>query len=334
MASANDALIAKLLTASTQVQRIADIPNASDFVFNFLNGTRVTGQGGFLVATNPANFPALLTGNGAMAVGVLGPCGLNSPHTHPRATEIQIVTQGGPIQAAFAMENGAKVVQNVVPVGSATVFPKGSMHFQQNLGCDPAVFVASFDFVDPGALQIAQNLFALDQGVINATLGDIGVNMFDHLKLPANVVLGAQSCLDRCGINRSTFNFSSTFAEYVVFSNSSWSAVPPLPASALPPSSSSSAIRTAQNAAAFDVSTNNGSDIPFGQNPLRHAVIGLSVASAALLLALAAALIFGRRRKHAHSIVASKAQETRGYVYTTPYDDSETLHDGHSVGKH
>lgn len=64
------------------------------------------------------------------------------------------------------------------------------MHFQQNLGCDPAVFVASFDFVDPGALQIAQNLFALDQGVINATLGDIGVNMFDHLKLPANVVLG------------------------------------------------------------------------------------------------------------------------------------------------
>jgi Cupin len=116
-------------------------------VFNFLNGTRATGQGGFLVAANAASFPALLTGNGAMAVGVssycplssssqcfvlliafcfdqvLGPCGLNSPHTHPRATEIQIVTQGGPIEAAFAMENGAKVVQNIVPVGSATVFP-------------------------------------------------------------------------------------------------------------------------------------------------------------------------------------------------------------------
>jgi hypothetical protein len=39
-------------------------------VFNFLNGTRVTGQGGFIVAANAANFPALLTGNGAMAVGV------------------------------------------------------------------------------------------------------------------------------------------------------------------------------------------------------------------------------------------------------------------------
>jgi len=39
-------------------------------VFNFLNGTRATGQGGFVVAANAASFPALLTGNGAMAVGV------------------------------------------------------------------------------------------------------------------------------------------------------------------------------------------------------------------------------------------------------------------------
>jgi hypothetical protein len=102
------------------------------------------------------------------------------------------------------------------------------MHFQQNLGCEATVFVASFDFVDPGTLQIAQNLFSLDKGVVNATLGDIGVNIFDHLDLPANVVLGmltlfrflalfiemcfgfagTQSCLDRCGIDRSTFNFT------------------------------------------------------------------------------------------------------------------------------
>ena len=64
------------------------------------------------------------------------------------------------------------------------------MHFQQNLGCETTVFVASFDFVDPGTLQIAQNLFSLDKGVVNATLGDIGVNIFDKLDLPANVVLG------------------------------------------------------------------------------------------------------------------------------------------------
>lgn len=66
------------------------------------------------------------------------------------------------------------------------------MHFQQNLACSTTVFVASFDYVDPGTLQIAQNFFALDQGhgVVNATLGSIGVDFLSHLNLPANVVLG------------------------------------------------------------------------------------------------------------------------------------------------
>jgi len=332
MATPNDALVEKLLTATTQVQRIADI-DPSDFVFNFLNATRGTGQGGFVVAANVATFPALLTGNGAMAVGVLGPCGLNSPHTHPRATEIQIVTQGGPIQAAFAMENGAKVVQNTVPVGSATVFPKGSMHFQQNLGCETTVFVASFDFVDPGTLQIAQNLFSLDKGIVNATLGDIGVDIFANLNLPANVVLGAQSCLDRCGIDRSTFNFTSTFADYIAFSNSSWSVAPSLPASALPPTSSG----PATNVAAFNLPGDGSVDIPFGQNPLGPAVIGLSVASGVLLLALAAALIFGRRRTNTRSVVPSKpfaVQTAGGYAYKSPYEDTETLDDRYSPEKH
>lgn len=97
---------------------------------------------GFAVPANSANFPALLTGNGAMTVGVLGPwyvtisahfyftyvlrtnkSGANSPHTHPRATELQIVVQGGPIYTEFIMENGARTVKNTVPLGSATIFP-------------------------------------------------------------------------------------------------------------------------------------------------------------------------------------------------------------------
>ena len=57
-------------------------------------------------------------------------------------------------------------------------------------GCETTTFVASFDFVGPGALQAAQNVFALDKGVLNATLGGVGVGFLDHLELPANVVLG------------------------------------------------------------------------------------------------------------------------------------------------
>jgi hypothetical protein len=59
------------------------------------------------------------------------------------------------------------------------------------MGCSPTVFVASFDFVDPGTQQTAQSFLSLDQGVVNATLGEIGVDFLSHLKLPANVVLGS-----------------------------------------------------------------------------------------------------------------------------------------------
>lgn len=47
-------------------------PNSA-FVFDFNAGARGTAAGGFAVGANSANFPALLTGNGAMTVGVLGP---------------------------------------------------------------------------------------------------------------------------------------------------------------------------------------------------------------------------------------------------------------------
>jgi hypothetical protein len=124
---------------------------------------------------------------------------------------------------------------------------------------------------------------------------------------------------------------SSTFADYIAFSNSSWSVAPTLPASALPTSA------PVTNVAAFDLPSNDSVNIPFGQNPLGPAVIGLSVASGVLLLALAAALIFGRRKTNTRSVVPPKAfavQTTDGYAYTTPYEDSESLSGRHSAEKH
>ena len=57
-------------------------------------------------------------------------------------------------------------------------------------GCEPTVFVASFDNVDPGTLSIAPAFFSLDQGVVNATLGDVGATAFGNLQLPANFIPG------------------------------------------------------------------------------------------------------------------------------------------------
>lgn len=142
--------------------------------------------------------------------------------THPRATEIQIVVTGGPIYTEFIMENGGNVINNTVPLGSDTVFPKGSIHFQQNMACGPTIFIASFDDVDPGASRIGQNFFKLNQALVNATLGDVGVSILDATKLPENFILGTQECLDRCGIDRLKFNFTASFGDYTIFTNSSW----------------------------------------------------------------------------------------------------------------
>jgi hypothetical protein len=327
LAQADDsALVAQLLTANSQLARIKDITNDTAFVFDFLSGARGNASGGFAIAANSQTFPALLTGRGAMTVGVLGPCGANSPHTHPRATEIQIVVQGGPIMAEFIQENGARAVQNVVPIGSATLFPEGSIHFQQNLACEPTVFIASFDNVDPGTSQIAQNFFALDAGVVNATLGDLGATILENLKLPENLILGAQSCLDRCGIDRSTFNFSATFKDFAIFSNSTWATPPALPASVTDQYSGKSS--AAGKSTLSNLLADGSVDVPFNKNPLRSAVMGLAAAVVALLLTVVALLITMACRRRSGVKMArftgGGAVGGPSYTYATPYDDSDS----------
>ncbi|KZP30792.1 RmlC-like cupin [Athelia psychrophila] len=296
------ALVAKLITENTQVNKVADITPNSGYVFDFTAGARGNALGGFAIGANSANFPALLTGNGAMTVGVLGPCGANSPHTHPRATEIQIVVSGGPIYTEFIMENGANVINNTVPLGSATIFPKGTIHFQQNMACEPTIFIASFDEVDPGTSQIAQNFFKLNQAVVEATLGDFGVSVLDATKLPENIILGAQECLDRCKIDRSTFNFTASFGDYAIFTNSSWGTSP---------SSDSKNLALMGSSNLASGASSSDTDVPFNQNPLHGAVIGLAAASAALLItAFALAAAMARRSKvHAHTPVSVKYPE-------------------------
>jgi oxalate decarboxylase/phosphoglucose isomerase-like protein (cupin superfamily) len=81
---------------------------------------------------------------------------MNIPHTHPRAAEFLYVVSSGQLEAGFIEENGARFVINTLTQGQGTIFPKGSIHFQANLGCEPLTFVAALNDEDPGACQIAQ----------------------------------------------------------------------------------------------------------------------------------------------------------------------------------
>lgn len=97
---------------------------------------------------------------------------MNTPHTHPRATEIQF-NVNGTLRTGMITENGARFIMTELSPGGMTIFPQGSVHFQVNEGCrvyypfpvlifadaaraDPAMFVAAFNSEDPGVLQIAQ----------------------------------------------------------------------------------------------------------------------------------------------------------------------------------
>lgn len=70
----------------------------------------------------------------AMTIGYLGPCGYNTPHTHPRATEFNFAVNGT-LQAGLLTENGARFIFNEVKPGSAAIFPKGAIHFEMNTEC-------------------------------------------------------------------------------------------------------------------------------------------------------------------------------------------------------
>ena len=65
---------------------------------------------------------------------------MNTPHTHPRATEINF-SLNTTLRAGFLAENGARFVFNTLEAGMAQVFLQGSIHYQQNELCDPVMFV-------------------------------------------------------------------------------------------------------------------------------------------------------------------------------------------------
>ncbi|KAH6643888.1 RmlC-like cupin domain-containing protein [Boeremia exigua] len=179
-------------------------------VFSFNNATPAAGaKGGATRAANIETFP-ILTGLGiSTTLGFLEPCGINTPHVHPRATEFLTLVDGAGLKFGYVLENGlVGAGQNPEIAGTlnkfeGTVFPQGSIHFQFNDNCDAATFVASLNSEDPGTSQVAQNFFALNSGVVNATLGFPktidGKNIEEFRKLiPANLAQDVDVCLKRC----------------------------------------------------------------------------------------------------------------------------------------
>jgi len=177
-------------------------------VFDFNNqAPRAGAQGGSILLATVDNFPILEDFHVAAAVSIFEPCGLNIPHSHPRASEFLTVVEGI-LNTGFVQENGFNAeIETQLGKFQGTVFPQGSIHYQQNPTCSPAIFVAAFNSEDPGRSDIATNFWMLDSDVVNASLGfpeTIGGQNIDAWRahLPVNLAAGVDSCLRACGLTK------------------------------------------------------------------------------------------------------------------------------------
>jgi len=202
-------LITALMTAPTQKDRMNLLNQPGDTIFDFTNppaSAVAEGQGGRVVSANAGTFPALIGNGAALAVAFLHPCGLNSPHVHNRATELNVPVRGR-LVTSFVEENGVAPREDLLDTFNMAVFPQGAAHAEFNPDCEEAVFVAAFSSADPGVEQIAQAFFSLRPDIVSASLNGVqsfrgeDIDTFRSM-LPANVVAGVESCLARCGLKK------------------------------------------------------------------------------------------------------------------------------------
>ncbi|KAF8017644.1 hypothetical protein BT93_H2748 [Corymbia citriodora subsp. variegata] len=88
--------------------------------------------------------------------------GLNPPHTHPRGTEILVVTEGT-LLVGFVTSNQLNntLFTKVLYKGDVFVFPIGLIHFQLNIGKTPALAFATLSSQNPDFITIANVVFRL-----------------------------------------------------------------------------------------------------------------------------------------------------------------------------
>ena len=75
--------------------------------------------------------------------------------------------EGNQLRVAFVEENGGEgAVVNDLREGDVAFFPQGLIHYQQNLDCYPATFLAALNSEDPGVVTITTRFFELPSEAI------------------------------------------------------------------------------------------------------------------------------------------------------------------------
>lgn len=143
-----------------------------------------------LKQANVFQFPGLNTLGMSMNRVTLRPGGLNSPHVHPRASELSIVAQGrilvGLVSTDYTMYG------KILSSGELFIIPQGLMHFELNVGRGNARFYASFNSQNPGIQRLGLALFNTTPTIpdevlvkalqVNQTIVDLIKDKFSKIK--------------------------------------------------------------------------------------------------------------------------------------------------------
>ena len=104
-----------------------------------------------------AEFPGLNTQGIAWARLDFAPGGLNVPHWHQRATEVLSCLKGR-LLVGFVDTNN-RLWSSVLEPGDITLFPRGLMHFQLNVGKGVASAQLALQSQNPGRSDVGQATF-------------------------------------------------------------------------------------------------------------------------------------------------------------------------------
>eukprot|EP00752_Nemacystus_decipiens_P018324 g16440.t1 len=184
--------------------------NPEDFAFSLGGPEPSAPVNGFQIrGVNLNNLPALEGQGISMALVNLDACTINLPHIHPRATEMLYVIEGH-MRSAFVEENGGEgAVVNDLYQGDVMFFPQGLIHYQQNLGCEPATFLAALNNEDPGAVTITTRFFELPSEAIQASLNFEDPELQALIEsLPEAPAAARRQCLKMCGLDNGEDNLS------------------------------------------------------------------------------------------------------------------------------
>ncbi|KAG8478995.1 hypothetical protein CXB51_028872 [Gossypium anomalum] len=149
------------------------LATADDFFFSGLDkpGNTSNAVGSRVTPVNVDQIPGLNTlGISLVRIDYAPNGGQNPPHTHPRATEILVVTKGT-LYVGFVTSNpDNRLFTRVLKTGDVFVFPVGLIHFQFNIGKTNAIAFAGLSSQNPGVITIANAVFGSNPAINSEVL--------------------------------------------------------------------------------------------------------------------------------------------------------------------